>query len=52
MLLWLGEASGVDVRLVEKAAVVALRTRGTFSAKCGVIRKIITWDVLRAELDA
>lgn len=43
MALWLGEASGVDERLVARAARFAKQNPGTFSAKCATIRRVISW---------
>jgi hypothetical protein len=46
MTLWLGEATGVDERLVAKAAAAARQTPGAFSAKCGAIRRTIPWSLI------
>lgn len=43
MALWLGEASGVDERLVARAAKLAKQNPGSFSAKCAAIRNVIPW---------
>jgi hypothetical protein len=43
MVLWLGEASGIDNQLVAKAARLAKRSSGTFAARCAAIRRLIPW---------
>jgi hypothetical protein len=43
MALWLGEASGIDKRLVAKAARLAKQSPGTFAARCAAIRRLIPW---------
>lgn len=46
MALWLGEAAGVDKRLVATAARLAKRNSGTFSSMCATIRSIIPWEAI------
>lgn len=50
MALWLGEASGVDERLVARAANLVRQSSGTFSAKCAAIRRLIAWDMIEGLL--
>jgi hypothetical protein len=44
MALWLGEAAGVDVAIVKRARIAATKASGTFSSKCAVIRRHISWQ--------
>jgi hypothetical protein len=46
MALWLGEASGIDERLVAKATKLVQQSSGTFSARSATIRSVIPWDVI------
>ena len=50
MLLWLGETSGIDTKLVKKARAAATKMDGTFSSKCGVIREAISWGSVEERL--
>jgi hypothetical protein len=46
MVLWLGEAAGFNNRSVARATKVALRTDGSFSARCAAIRREMPWSAL------
>jgi hypothetical protein len=50
MVLWLGEATGVDDDLVVGTAASARHTPGTFSAKCAAIRRIMPWSLVEERL--
>jgi hypothetical protein len=50
MVLWLGEASGVDKKTVEKARRAALRAKGSMGPQCKAIRQIIPWSVIESRL--
>jgi hypothetical protein len=50
MLLWLGEASGVDESKVAKAKRAALAGGKTFGAQSAAIRKIIPWEEIETAL--
>ncbi|MGH6790509.1 MAG: hypothetical protein ACRECC_12615 [Pseudolabrys sp.] len=50
MVLWLGEASGVPKKVVEKAKRAALRTKKNMGSQCSAIRKIIPWVLIEAQL--
>lgn len=49
MLLWLGEASGVNRTKIISAKKACLKLR-TFSSQCGAIRKHVPWDLVAAKL--
>lgn len=44
MVLWLGEAVGVDTAMVRRAARVALQAEAPFTTRCGIIRQTIPWS--------
>jgi hypothetical protein len=50
MALWLGEAAGVDERLVAGAKRAVMQSEGTLSAKCGIIRSFIRWEDIESRL--
>jgi hypothetical protein len=50
MALWLGEAAGVDERLVKRTREEVARCGGTFSAKCAIVRQNISWDAVELAL--
>jgi hypothetical protein len=53
MLLYLPEAMGVSKKLIKEAFETALKTDLTSMGKqCGVIRKIIPWDVVQEAIES
>jgi hypothetical protein len=50
MVLWLGEASGIDDATVIKAKNAALRAKPVFSSQAAAIRKVIPWGDIEAKL--
>lgn len=53
MVLYLPEAVGVSKKLIKEAFETALKTDLTSMGKqCGVIRKIIPWDVVQEAIEA
>ncbi|MBS0240364.1 MAG: hypothetical protein JSR89_18280 [Proteobacteria bacterium] len=50
MALWLGEAAGVDERLVKQARRDAVRSPDSFSSKCASIRRNISWGIVAVAL--
>jgi hypothetical protein len=45
MLLWIGDAAGIDRKLVKKAKIT-INSDLTMAANAGAVRKILTWDLL------
>jgi hypothetical protein len=50
MVLWLGEASGVQKLKVLKAKRAALSAGASLPALSGAIRKIIPWEEIESRL--
>jgi hypothetical protein len=50
MVLWLGEASGVQKEQVREAKVAALLAPDNMGSQCSAIRKIIPWSLIEASL--
>jgi len=50
MLLWLGEASGVSVTLLKKAAKAARSAGKAGAAQCAAIRRLIPWSEIATRL--
>jgi hypothetical protein len=50
MLLWLGEASGVSITLLKKAAKAARSAGKAGSAQCAAIRRLIPWSDIAIRL--
>lgn len=50
MLIWLGEAAGVNKELVREAMRAALKAKPAFATQCGVIRRIIPWNAIETKL--
>jgi len=50
MVLWLGEACGVPVATVKKAANAGRTLDSTLSGKAGGVRKIIPWSLIEDRL--
>jgi hypothetical protein len=51
MLLWLGEASGINRTAIGKAKNAALRAKPHFASQCAAIRQILPWSTVEAELN-
>jgi hypothetical protein len=43
MVLWLGEAVGIELQIVKRAKTAALQAGGTYSSRCAAIRRHIAW---------
>lgn len=50
MVLWVGEASGIDKAIVTKAKNSALRAMPTFPSQSAAIRKLIPWTLIEMTL--
>ena len=50
MVLWLGEASGVDPGKIEKASIAALSASDNMASQCAAIRREIPWNYIEAQL--
>lgn len=50
MVLWLGEACGVPLATVKKAADAGRNVESTLSGKAGAVRKIIPWLLIEERL--
>ena len=51
MVLWLGEASGVDKPLVAAAKRAALKAPASLPSKSAAIRKVVPWMIIEVALD-
>ena len=50
MVLWLGEACGVDKKKVSAALLSSLIAKRAFAAQCAAIRRVIPWQVIESRL--
>ena len=51
MVLWLGEASGVDKPLVAAAKRAALKAPASLPSKSAAIRKVVPWTIIEVALN-
>jgi hypothetical protein len=52
MVLWLGEASGVEMSLIVQAKKAALAASRKLPGKCAAIRKIVPWSEIESSLNS
>ena len=50
MVLWLGEASGIEMQTLVKAKNAALRASPSFPSQSAAIRRVIPWTDIEAKL--